>query len=65
MLIDYSARAAAALKGPLGRDREEALYADFRRIGEGLGIMELPEWRALRALRLTPAVRRLVVPRAA
>ncbi len=34
MLIDYSARAAAALSGPLRRDQEEALYADFRRIGE-------------------------------
>jgi uncharacterized protein (DUF2236 family) len=42
MLIDYSARATALLGGPLDQERQEELYADFRRIGEGLGIVELP-----------------------
>jgi uncharacterized protein (DUF2236 family) len=56
MLIDYSERAAHLLNGPLGHERQEALYADFRRIGEGLGIRELPagyaEWSVDRERRL-------------
>jgi uncharacterized protein (DUF2236 family) len=43
MLIDYSERAAHLLAGPLGHAGQEGLYADFRRIGEGLGIRELPD----------------------
>lgn len=57
MLIDYSERAVRLLRGPLDCNRQEALYADFRRIGLGLGIAELPltytGWRADRARRLT------------
>jgi uncharacterized protein (DUF2236 family) len=56
MLIDYSERAAHLLQGPLGTTRREALYADFRRIGRGLGILELPPtynaWKTDRARRL-------------
>jgi uncharacterized protein (DUF2236 family) len=46
MLIDYSERAAHLLTGPLGYTRQEELYADFRRIGEGLGTLGLPHRRA-------------------
>jgi uncharacterized protein (DUF2236 family) len=57
MLIDYSERAAHLLRGPLGATRQEALYADFRRIGRGLGIVDLPPtytaWKTDRARRLT------------
>lgn len=57
MLIDYSERAASLLGRPLGPAAQEELYADFRRIGEGLGIVELPPdyatWRTDRARRLT------------
>jgi hypothetical protein len=42
MLIDYSGRAAALLGDPLSPAAQDDLYADFRRIGEGLGIAELP-----------------------
>jgi uncharacterized protein (DUF2236 family) len=42
MLIDYSERAAQLLHGPLSVTQREALYADFRRIGRGLGIHDLP-----------------------
>jgi uncharacterized protein (DUF2236 family) len=56
MLIDYSERAAQLLGRPLGPGAQEELYADFRRIGEGLGIVELPPdhttWRTDRARRL-------------
>jgi uncharacterized protein (DUF2236 family) len=56
MLIDYSERAAWLLGSPLRPGAQEELYADFRRIGEGLGIGELPRdyptWRTDRALRL-------------
>jgi uncharacterized protein (DUF2236 family) len=56
MLIDYSERAARLLGTPLGPGAQEELYADFRRIGEGLGIAELPPdyptWRTDRACRL-------------
>jgi uncharacterized protein (DUF2236 family) len=52
MLIDYSERAARALGEPLSAAEQEGLYADFRRIGEGLGIEELPpdyvRWREAR-----------------
>jgi uncharacterized protein (DUF2236 family) len=57
MLIDYSERAASLLGSPLAPAAQEDLYADFRRIGEGLGIVELPPdyaaWRTDRAHRLT------------
>ncbi|HEX2250942.1 MAG TPA: oxygenase MpaB family protein [Gemmatimonadales bacterium] len=57
MLIDYSERAAHLLRGPLSPGRQESLYADFRRIGLGLGVTELPltyaEWKIDRARRLT------------
>jgi uncharacterized protein (DUF2236 family) len=56
MLIDYSERAAQLLGNPLSPRAQEELYADFRRIGEGLGIVELPpdytNWRTDRARRL-------------
>jgi uncharacterized protein (DUF2236 family) len=57
MLIDYSERAASLLGSPLPAAAQEDLYADFRRIGEGLGITQLPPdyggWRTDRADRLT------------
>jgi uncharacterized protein (DUF2236 family) len=56
MLIDYSERAAQLLGSPLDSDAQEELYSDFRRIGEGLRIAELPPdyttWRTDRARRL-------------
>jgi uncharacterized protein (DUF2236 family) len=56
MLIHYSEKAAELLRGGLTREEREALYADFRRIGEGLGIRMLPagyeEWAAHRAFQL-------------
>ena len=56
MLIDYSERAASLLAGPLEPTAQQALYADFCRIGEGLGILELPPdyaaWRTDRTRRL-------------
>src|ERR687894_223259 len=49
MLIDYSERAHRLLRGPLTAAEREELYADFRRVGEGLNIRELPRgygaWR--------------------
>jgi uncharacterized protein (DUF2236 family) len=42
MLIHYSERAHTLLERPLARTEQEDLYADFRRIGEGLGIPALP-----------------------
>lgn len=49
MLIDYSERAHELFVGPLGAAEREELYDVFRRVGEGLGIPELPrtygEWR--------------------
>jgi|SRR4051794_25035284 hypothetical protein len=57
MLIDYSERAPRLLGRPLDATGREELYADFRRIGEGLGIEELPRdyrtWRADRASHLS------------
>jgi hypothetical protein len=49
-LIDYSERAHETLRRPLTPAEREELYDVFRRVGEGLGIPELPatyaEWRA-------------------
>jgi uncharacterized protein (DUF2236 family) len=42
LLIDYSARAFEAVHRPLTPAERKELYAVFRRIGEGLGIPELP-----------------------
>ena len=42
LLIDYSERAFAALHRPLTAAEREELFAEFRRIGEGLGIPQLP-----------------------
>lgn len=42
MLIDHSARAFEALHRPLTRAEREDLYDVFRRVGEGLGIPDLP-----------------------
>lgn len=57
MLIDYSERAASLLGSPLAPAAQEDLYGDFRRIGEGLGIVELPPdyaaWRTDRTQCLT------------
>jgi hypothetical protein len=56
LLIDYSERAARLLAGPLAPDAQEALYADFRRVGDALGIEGLPvtyaAWRNDRARQL-------------
>jgi uncharacterized protein (DUF2236 family) len=43
MLVDYSERAHSLLRGPLPAAGREELYADFRRVGEGLNVEELPE----------------------
>jgi uncharacterized protein (DUF2236 family) len=42
MLIDYSARAFELLHRPLAPAERDDLYGVFRRVGEGLGIPELP-----------------------
>jgi uncharacterized protein (DUF2236 family) len=42
LLVDYSERAFAAVHRPLTAPERAELYAEFRRIGEGLGIPELP-----------------------
>jgi uncharacterized protein (DUF2236 family) len=42
MLIDHSQRAFEALYRPLDRAERDELYDVFRRIGEGLGIPDLP-----------------------
>jgi uncharacterized protein (DUF2236 family) len=42
MLIDHSERAFRALHRPLTASEQEDLYDVFRRIGEGLGIPQLP-----------------------
>ena len=56
MLIDHSERAFEALHRPLTPAEREDLYDVFRRIGEGLGIAELPPgyeaWRIDRELHL-------------
>lgn len=49
MLIAYSERAHEVLHRPLTQEERRELYDVFRRVGEGLGIPELPEtyagWR--------------------
>lgn len=49
MLVDYSERAHRLLYGPLRAAEREEIYAVFRRVGEGLNIVGLPEnyeqWR--------------------
>ncbi|HWS52481.1 MAG TPA: oxygenase MpaB family protein [Pyrinomonadaceae bacterium] len=56
MLVDYSERAHRLLRGPLSEAERAELYADFRRVGEGLHVTELPGdyrgWRADRGLHL-------------
>jgi uncharacterized protein (DUF2236 family) len=56
LLIDYSERAHSVLGRGLSPAEQEGLFADFRRIGEGLDIPDLPsnyaEWCADRALQL-------------
>lgn len=50
MLVDYSERAHRMLYGSLSAAEREELYADFRRLGDGLNIKALPDsykhWRA-------------------
>jgi uncharacterized protein (DUF2236 family) len=43
MLVDYSERAHQMLYGPLTAAEREEVYAVFRRVGEGLNIVGLPE----------------------
>jgi ER-bound oxygenase mpaB/B'/Rubber oxygenase, catalytic domain len=49
MLVDYSERAYSLLYRPLSASQQQDLYTAFRRIGDGLRILELPvtyaEWR--------------------
>ncbi len=56
LLIDYSERAYQLLKRPLTDDERAELYAVFRRVGEGLGVNELPvdydTWSVARDLQL-------------
>jgi uncharacterized protein (DUF2236 family) len=56
MLIGYSERAYALLARPLTRDEQTELYDVFHRVGNGLGIPDLPQtyaaWEADRALHL-------------
>ena len=56
MLVDYSERAHRLLYGPLDAAEREELYAEFRRVGEGLNVRELPEgyarWQADREAHL-------------
>ncbi|HEX8392826.1 MAG TPA: oxygenase MpaB family protein [Longimicrobium sp.] len=56
MLIDYSERAHELLVRPLAANEREELYDVFRRVGEGLGIPDLPEtyaeWKVDRELHL-------------
>ena len=56
MLIDYSERAHETYARPLTADEQHELYDVFRRVGEGLGIPDLPPthaaWRADRDLHL-------------
>jgi uncharacterized protein (DUF2236 family) len=56
MLVDYTERVHRLLRGPLSPAEREELYADFRRVGEGLNIRELPAdyrgWRADREAHL-------------
>jgi hypothetical protein len=56
LLVDYSQRAFQAVHRPLTVDEQEELWDVFRRVGEGLGIPELPDgyaaWRVDRARHL-------------
>jgi hypothetical protein len=56
LLVDYSERAFRSVHRPLTPPEQEELWDVFRRIGEGLGIPELPEdypaWRADRGIHL-------------
>ena len=56
MLVDYTERVHGVLRGPLSAAEREELYADFRRVGEGLNVKELPAdyrgWRDDRARHL-------------
>ena len=56
LLVDYSERSFEAVHRALTSAEQEELWDVFRRIGEGLGIPELPRdypaWRADRALHL-------------
>jgi uncharacterized protein (DUF2236 family) len=56
LLVDYSERAFRALHRPLAPAEQEELYAVLRRVGEGLGIPELPPdyraWQVDRAAQL-------------
>ena len=42
MLIDYSARAFELLHRPLARGEREDLFDVFRRVGDGLGVLDVP-----------------------
>ncbi len=52
LLVDYSQRCFCALYRPLSTQEQQELWAVFRRVGEGLGIPELPNdyagWQAER-----------------
>ena len=64
MLVDYSERAHGLLYRPLSGPERAELYAVFKRVGEGLGIKELPEdYGAWRADRLTHLERDLAFGR--
>src|SRR3982750_4908284 len=56
MLIDYSERAHALLPRPLSGEEQRELYDVFRRVGVGLGVVNLSEsyadWRVDRAAHL-------------
>jgi hypothetical protein len=43
LLVDYSERSFRAFHRPLTAAEQRELWADFRRVGEGLGIPELPD----------------------
>jgi len=49
LLIDYSERAHALLRGPLTPEQRNDLYDVFRRVGNGLDVQQLPraydDWR--------------------
>ncbi|RCR70761.1 oxygenase MpaB family protein [Larkinella punicea] len=56
MLIDYSERAFQLLHRPLTNPEREELYDTFRRVGEGMGVPEIPQnyadWQIDRQLHL-------------
>ena len=57
MLIDYSERAFQLLHRPLTNPEREELFDTFQRVGEGMGVPELPQtyadWQIDRQLHLT------------